>query len=278
MRGSRRDELGELGRNLDELSRRLSAALCELRAANITLQKDIDRERELERAHSAFFAAASHELKTPITILKGQLSGMLAGVDVFKNRDKYLARSLAVAGRMENLVREMLAISRMESHAAAIGRGPVKLSAIVAEQLEITEDLALQTGRRLSADISPDIHTEGDAELLGMAVANLLVNAVCYCAPGGPVSAELFSGEHGPVFRVKNSGEIPPGALPHLFEAFYRVEGSHSRETGGSGLGLYLVRVILERPGAACEIINTPAGVQATVYFNNREDCYKNAD
>ena len=82
---TRKDEIGMLGRNLNELSDHLRDALSELRDANASLQQDIEREREMERRRSAFFAAASHELKTPITVLKGQLSGMLAGVDIYQD-------------------------------------------------------------------------------------------------------------------------------------------------------------------------------------------------
>ena len=83
----RRDELGQLGRSLDEMARRLSAALAELESANLALRREVEQR-------TAFFSAASHELKTPVTILKGQLSGMLEGVDIYKDRDKYLLRSL----------------------------------------------------------------------------------------------------------------------------------------------------------------------------------------
>jgi len=115
---TRRDEIGALGRSLDEMAERLSAALAELEEANAALRGDMERARELERQRLAFFSAASHELKTPVTILKGQLSGMLDGVGVYRDREKYLARSLQVAGRMEALVGELLAVSRMESDGA----------------------------------------------------------------------------------------------------------------------------------------------------------------
>ena len=120
----RRDEIGKLGRSLDQMARRLSTALTDLESANLALRGEVERERELDRQRMAFFSAASHELKTPVTILKGQLSGMLEGVGVYQDRDKYLLRSLQVTGRMENLMREMLAISRMESGSAAVKREP----------------------------------------------------------------------------------------------------------------------------------------------------------
>ena len=116
------DEIGKLGRSLDELARRLDTALTDLENANQALRSEVERERDLERQRMAFFHAASHELKTPVTILKGQLSGMLERVGVYRDRDKYLLRSLQVTGRMENLVQEMLAISRMESGSGAVKR------------------------------------------------------------------------------------------------------------------------------------------------------------
>lgn len=265
----RADEIGVLGRNLDTLSHRLAAALSDLQDANARLRRDIDRERELERQRTAFFAAASHELKTPITVLKGQLSGMLAGVDVYRDRDKYLARSLAVTGRMEKLAQEMLTVSRIEQADAAVRRDPVDLSGLVRGLLEQADDLALQRGQAVAAKIAPGLSVPGDVGLLACAVSNLLVNALTYSPPGETVSVSLSAGEDGPVLKIENTGaHIPEDALPRLFEAFYRVEASRSRETGGSGLGLYLVKMILERHGASCTIENTAGGVRAAVRFS----------
>lgn len=88
----RRDEIGRLGRSLNRMAQKLSGALQELTASNAALRGEVEQERELDRQRMAFFSAASHELKTPVTILKGQLSGMLDGVDVYRDREKYLAR------------------------------------------------------------------------------------------------------------------------------------------------------------------------------------------
>jgi len=265
---NRGDEIGILGQNLNELSRSLSTALTDLKTANAALQEDIDYERELERQRTAFFAAASHELKTPITVLRGQLSGMLAGVDVYQDRDKYLARSLAVTGRMETLVQEMLTISRMERAGGAVKREVVLLSGLLKAQIELAEDLSIQRQQTIHAEIAQCLTVMGDETLLGRAILNLLTNAMNYSPPGSCISVCLESNEAGVQLGVENSNaHIPEEAMPHLFEAFYRVEASRSRETGGSGLGLYLVSMILDRHGAAYEICNTDDGVRATVLF-----------
>ena len=155
---TRRDEIGQLGRSLDEMSRRLDGALTDLETANQALRGEVERERELDRQRMAFFSAASHELKTPVTILRGQLAGMLEGVGVYQDRDKYLLRSLQVTGRMENLIREMLAISRNTRSSV---QEAVDLSALAAEQLRLDAELLEQRGQRLVSDLTPGISVTG---------------------------------------------------------------------------------------------------------------------
>ena len=264
----RRDEIGKLSRSLDQMARRLDTALTDLEAANHALRGEVERERELDRKRMAFFNAASHELKTPVTILKGQLSGMLEGVDVYRDRDKYLLRSLQVTGRMEGLIQEMLAISRMETGAVTVREEPVELSSLVEEQLELDAGLLEQRSQRLVLRLTPGLTVTGDPSLLKKAVGNLLSNASLYSPEGAQVRVWCGLSQGGPALTVENTGaHITPEALPHLFEPFYRAEGSRNRATGGSGLGLYLVKIILERHGAACTVENTPDGVKVTVCF-----------
>ena len=264
----RRDEIGRLGRSLDQLARRLDGALTDLERANRALRGEVERERELDRQRMAFFNAASHELKTPVTILKGQLSGMLEGVGVYQDRDKYLLRSLQTTGRMENLIGEMLAISRMESGAAALRQETVDLSALTAERLQQDGELFRQREQELVSALTPEVLVTGDPSLLGRAVGNLLSNASLYSPQGARIRVWCGFRDGRPALTVENTGaRIPEEALPHLFEAFYRTENSRNRSTGGSGLGLYLVKMILDRHGAECAIENTEDGVKVTAQF-----------
>ena len=264
----RRDEIGRLGRSLDQMARKLSAALTDLEGANRALQGEVERERELDRQRMAFFNAASHELKTPVTILKGQLSGMLEGVGVYQDRDKYLLRSLQTTGRMENLIGEMLAISRMESGAAALRQETVDLSALVAGQLQQDGELFRQREQELVSALTPGVLVTGDPSLLGRAVENLLSNAASYSPQRARIRVWCGFRDGRSALTVENTGaRIPEEALPHLFEAFYRTENSRNRSTGGSGLGLYLVKMILDRHGAECAIENTKDGVKVTAQF-----------
>lgn len=267
-RESRQDELGKLGQSLNQMARRLSHALTKLEAANQALLGEVERERKLDKERMAFFSAASHELKTPVTILKGQLSGMLEGIDVYRDRDKYLLRSLQVTGRMEKLIQEMLSISKMESGKEVLKQEALDLPSLLHKQLALHQELLSLHGQHLETHFSSNVTVTGDPSFLGKAVGNLLSNAILYSPEGSRIRVWCGKGLHGPAFSIENTGvHIQEEALPHLFEAFYREEGSRNRSTGGSGLGLYLVRIILKRHQASCTIENTNEGVRATVCF-----------
>ena len=245
----------------------MDKALAELEEANAALRGDMERARELERQRLAFFSAASHELKTPVTILKGQLTGMLDEVGVYRDRDRYLARSLQVTSRMEALVGEILTISRMES-GTGLRKEEVDLSRLVEEQLEQDRELLDQREMDLSLSLAPGLVLRGDPSLLGRAVDNLLSNAALYSPAGARIRVRTLRLDGRPTLVVENTGvQIGAEALLRLFEPFYREEQSRNRRTGGSGLGLYLVKMILDRHGARCEIENITDGVRARVIF-----------
>lgn len=266
--GDRSDEIGTLGRNLDTLSQKLGTALDELHTANEALRQDIDRERELEKRRLAFFSAVSHELKTPVTILKGQLTGMLDGVDVYQDRDKYLARSLQVTARMEGLVQEILTVSRMESADFELCRQALDLSALVERQLALDADMIEQRALKLRAALPEGIVVSADEKLLQKAIGNILSNAFLYSAEGAEVCIFVRCEEGHVTLIVENGGvQIPDDAIPRLFDAFYRVEQSRNRSTGGSGLGLYIVKMILDRHDAQYRIENTADGARFTIWF-----------
>lgn len=262
----RRDEIGSLGRSLERLAQRLSAALGELSQANCALRGEMERERAREQERLAFFSAASHELKTPVTILKGQIGGMLDGVGVYRDRDKYLARALQTTARMEKLVGELLAVSRLDG--ATAPAETVGLSQLTRRQLAQDAELFSLRGLKLHAQVADGLSLRGNAAMLSRALGALFSNAALYSPEGAEVSVLLEMREERPVLTVVNAGaHIREDALPHLFEAFFRAEPSRNRDTGGSGLGLYLAKLIFDRHGAACSLENVPGGVRATVFF-----------
>ncbi len=262
----RTDEIGVLAGSLNDLSGKLSSALSELQSANKQLQADIDKERELERQRIDFFSAASHELKTPITIIKGQLQGMLYQVGRYKDRETYLAECLAAADTLEKMVQELLTISRLDMPDCACNKSELDLSSLINESLSAYEDLFVLKNLIVEKFISPDISVLGDMRLLQKAVDNLLGNAAAYSPAGNRIIVKLRRDEDGAKLTIENTGvHIPEEEIPKLFEAFYRVERSRNRQTGGTGLGLYIVKSILDLHGAKIRIENSDNGVIASV-------------
>lgn len=262
----RSDEIGVLASSLNDLSGKLSSALSQLQSANKQLQADIDKERELERQRIDFFSAASHELKTPITIIKGQLQGMLYQVGRYKDRETYLAECLATTDTLEKMVQELLTISRLDMPDCACNKCELNLSNLINESLSSHEDLFVLKNLTVDKFISPDISVSGDMRLLQKAVDNLLGNAAAYSPAGNRVIVKLWRDKDGAKLTIENTGvHIPEKEIPKLFEAFYRVERSRNRQTGGTGLGLYIVKSILDLHGAKIRIENSDNGVIASV-------------
>lgn len=259
----RRDEIGILGKSMNNLSQRLSAALSQLQEANWRLEADLELDRERESRRMEFFSAVSHELKTPITIVKGQLEGMLQGVGAYQDKDKYLARSLEVMRSMESMVGDILRISRLESAGFSIRKTDFDFSELVREQLSRYMDLIEQKSITWEADLKERLILNADRKLMEQVISNLLNNAIQY-SPGGAALKLTASGQNKAVsFSIENTGAyIPEEELPRLFDAFYRVESSRNRKTGGSGLGLYIVGRILRQHNADYQMENTDAGVR----------------
>lgn len=266
--GGRTDEIGVLSDSLNILSRKLNTTLSELQEANQKLQADIDMERRLEKQRVEFFAAASHELKTPITIIKGQLQGMLYQVGRYKDRETYLAQSLEVTDTLERMVQELLTISRLDTSGYTCKKCNLNLSNLINNRLTAFEDLFMQKDLTVEQSISPEVYILGDIQLLQKVLDNLMGNAVAYSGAGNQVIIKLWKETEITTLTIENTGvHIPDENIPKLFEAFYRVDQSRSRQTGGTGLGLYIVKTILDLHGAKIEIANTIQGVIVSVQF-----------
>lgn len=261
--GQRTDELGTLGKSLNRLSRNLSAALSDLQNANRKLEADIEHERDMEQARTNFFSAVSHELKTPITIMKGQLEGMLLGIGAYKDREKYLTRTLEIANTLETMVQEILTISRLETAGADFKKDRLDCIQIMKCYLNETEDLIAQKDLQIHLDMPSPVFINGNKMLMEKVFSNLIGNAIKYSPQGADIYISALTEQERAVFSVENTGvHIPEDSKHKLFDAFYRVEQSRSRKTGGSGLGLYIVQEILRQHGSVCTVCNTQSGVK----------------
>ncbi len=261
---NRKDEIGVLAASLNEMAEQLSNALSGLRSANRQLKKDIRREREQEKQRVEFFTAVSHELKTPIAILKGQLEGMLYQVGEYKDRDTYLRHCLKTTNDMEALVKEILFAARMGGSDFHLERTDLDISQILQKVCRQfcgrMEDKQIQ----LHMDIQPGYHCQGDRRLMEKVFTNVIGNAVSY----SPVGSVITVTQKDDVFSVENTGvHIAGEDLERIFTPFYRVDKSRNRNSGGSGLGLYITKTILDHHGIQHNLVNTEDGVRFTAFL-----------
>lgn len=269
------DELGELSNSLNDMSINLQQAMLNLKRANQQLKSDIEKEKEVEAKRREFFATVAHELKTPLTVMKGYVEGMIYNIGPYQDRNQYLQKNHQIIENLERLVHEILSMAKLEQHTFKPQLKEVKLSKLIDR---ITKDLGFFASQKdiqikKQIDFTEFIFT--DPVLLEKACKNIIHNAVMYSPPKEKVYIKLSSNakQNQIQMQVINTGvKIKEEDIQHLFKPFYRVEKSRNRNTGGSGLGLYIVKQIFETLGITYSISNIENGVQ---FFINIPICKK---
>ncbi|MFB6649410.1 sensor histidine kinase [Bacillus toyonensis] len=259
------DELGELSNSLNDMSINLQQAIFDLQKANHQLKSDIEKEREIEAKRREFFAIVAHELKTPLTVMKGYLEGMIYNIGPYQNRDQYLKKNFRIIENLEQLVREILSMSRLEQHTFKLQVEEVNLSKSIDTITKNLEFFASQKGIQIIKEVDSDIFVYTDYVLLEKACKNIIHNAIMYSPYNEKVYIKLTkdSKQNNIQIRVINTGvKIKEEEIQHIFKPFYRIEKSRNRNTGGSGLGLYIVKQILESLFITYSMSNTKQGVQ----------------
>lgn len=264
----RSDEIGELADNLNEMAEKLDKALTDLQTANSKLQEDMERERKQEKQRSDLFTAISHDLKTPITILKGEIRGMIDKVGVYKNRDAYLQHAYETTETMEQLVQQILMVSQIEKKEIQLDFAVTNISEVVNETCKRHEELANSKEISITYYCEEGVYCVVDKNLFQNAVANIIANAIFHSSAGEIVDIQLIKSHHTGILTVENSGaHLHEDDLDHLFQPFYRTDKSRSRHTGGSGLGLFIVKSIFDLHQFRYDIRNSETGVVFTVKF-----------
>ena len=220
----------------------------------LLISRDISERELLETMRRDFVANVSHELRTPLTVLLGFLETIsTAGNTNPAVVEKSLSHMGAQTLRMERLVNDLLALSRLEDNRNRLEAAPIDMAELIAS---ITLD-----AQHLSAGNHKITQTGGSDWLLGnrdeiaSALSNLVTNAVRYTPTGGEICLHWTTENSSPVFLVRDNGEgISAEHLPRLTERFYRVDRGRSRASGGTGLGLAIVKHVLLRHGARLEI------------------------
>ncbi len=221
----------------------------------IMILTDITEQLSTVKMRQEFFQSASHELKTPITSIRGFAELLCSDMPLDElARKDFSARILKEAGRMSNLIEDIIMISRMESGDITFEKERVNLAEVVKESEDFVRALAGQ--RKINLEITAqDCNYFASRREMGELFSNLLVNAVRYNYEGGVVQAALTKEKGRPVFVIFNTGEpIPEKYHQRIFERFFRIDKGRSKESGGTGLGLAIVKHIAVSYGIEIEL------------------------
>jgi heavy metal sensor kinase len=231
----------------------------ELERLSISLNHMISRLEDSIQSSKQFVADASHELRTPLTVLRGELEGLAQDQQVRPQTRETLGSLLEEVDRLSEIVEGLLALSRLdtgEANSEWVSFDLAELAATTADQMSL---LAEDKNITVVCETSPGVNVGGDRARMKQVVVNLLDNAIKYTARGGRVCLKITHEDGYAILEVADDGMgIPQEALPHIFKRFYRVDGSRSRERGGAGLGLSIVKSICAAHGAQVEVASVP--------------------
>ena len=263
------DEIGILASSLNTMANRLHETMEELTNANDQLTDDVEKFKALEEQRRNFFAAVSHELKTPLTILKGQIENMILGYGDYQDHEKYLPEALKATEDIEYLVKEIISISKMENMDLENTLQEISLKQTINDTIQVILPLVLDKDIQIHQNINTDMILSVNLNLWNKALSNIIGNAVRHSPCGENVFITLRSFENRNALVIENTGaSIPAADLPHMFTPFYRADKSRNKATGGNGLGLYIVKSILDLHGMNYVIKNTEQGVAFYLYLS----------
>ena len=234
-----------------------------IEAGNVTgcvlVIHDITELRKLETMRSDFVANVSHELKTPLTSIKGFIETLLDGaLKDEKNAKEFLNIVNDHVNRLDSLVNDLLSLSYLESDKAVLDKGNVKLKGLADKVILGFSAQAKKKDVRVINDISAGVSVKVDQDKMEQVFTNLIDNAVKFNNSGGSVKISCEDAKNSIKVTVQDSGPgIPLKDIPRIFERFYRVDKARSRELGGTGLGLSIVKHIIK-------LHSGDAGVEST--------------
>lgn len=240
-----------------------------LQELSLSLNHMLGRLRDSVQTSRRFLADASHELRTPLTVVKGELQELMRNEDYPPELRERVGSVLEEVARLEYLVAGLLALSRLDAGDAQREWVDVDLGTLAANTLEQMRLLAEDRGVRLEAEGLRPLVVQGDRGRLKQVIVNLLDNAIKFTPRGGAVTLEVEQREGNALLQVRDTGVgIPLAAQPHVFDRFYRVDEARSREAGGAGLGLSIVRAICTAHGAQISLQSAPGeGSTFTLVF-----------
>ncbi|MDT8902554.1 sensor histidine kinase [Anaeroselena agilis] len=258
------DEVGRLGKSVNNLSSQLSKAIAALNEKNRQLAADVEKERNLDKLRRSFVSNVSHELKTPISLILGYAEGLRENVVRDKADKEYYCAVIAdEAEKMAKLVNGLLDLSQIESGYFRLERTDFDLSLLLDEIALKYRAILYEKDITLRIERPSSLMVNGDILRIEQVITNMLNNAITHAAGARlvKITAEA-AGDRARVNVYNTGGHIPQESLGDLWQSFYKADKARTRELGGHGLGLSIVRAIQELHGNAYGVENVAGGVR----------------
>lgn len=261
------EEIRVLGNSMNMLSGRLKETIGELKSANNQLQKDIEEKTRIDEMRKEFIANVSHELKTPIALIQGYAEGLQEGMAEDKeSRDYYCEVIVDEAGKMNKMVKQLLTLSSLESGNERTVMERFDLVELIEGVINSARILLEQNEIKVKFESNGPVFVWADEFKIEEVVTNYLSNAINHSGGEKIIVIRICADEQKPGrirVSVFNTGTpIPEEALPNLWTKFYKVDKARTREYGGSGIGLSIVKAIIDGHGQECGVENWDNGVE----------------
>lgn len=254
------DEIGSLSQSINTMSVTLKDRIEQLHVANEKLQEDVEMERQLERTRKDFISGVSHELKTPLSVIRSFAEGIKDGVS--NNTDYYTDVILEEVDKMNTLIVEMLELAKLESGTYKLDVQSFAIDTLIHQVYNKLLFSIEEKQLAVTINADTDLIVEANRNRMEQVIINLLSNAIRYTPIGKAIIISALNREDHVYISIKNDGSpIPEENLNKIWERFYRLDTSRSRHTGGTGLGLSIVKNILELHHVPYGVSNESDGV-----------------
>ncbi|MBQ4528997.1 MAG: two-component sensor histidine kinase [Lachnospiraceae bacterium] len=258
------NEVALLGNNINKLSETLENTISELKTANNELKSDIEKKEQIDEMRKEFLSNVSHELKTPIALIQGYAEGLKECVnDDEESKDFYCDVIMDEAGRMNVMVKKLLTLNQLEFGNEVVSMERFNIVALIQGIIQSVDILAKQKGVTINFNYQEAVYVWADEFKTEEVVRNYLSNALNHVGNEMVIDVKISSKGELARISVFNTGEpIPEEALDKLWIKFYKVDKARTREYGGSGIGLSIVKAIMESFNRKYGVKNYDNGVE----------------
>ena len=261
------DEINNLGKSINIVSEKLEKTIKELRRTNIELEKDIEQKSRIDDMRKQFISDVSHELKTPIALIQGYAEGLEENVTADEESRKFYVEVIQdEANRMDKLVKQLLELMKLEYGKREFNNTRFDITELIGEVIRKTEVMRENKNIEVRYDIQEPIYVYADDFYIEQVVTNYITNAIKHVDEvNGNKYIQIKLEKRDKTVRIKvyNTGsKISEEDLNRIWQRFYKVDSSRNRENGGSGIGLSLVRAIMNNYNKEFGVYNIDDGVE----------------